>query len=253
MVEYWKNLITGSWTIYKNNFTLFLTYALIILGVSWVGFYLINNLTPESSFFWIYIIIQVFISFGLSLGLLKIIHDLVSGYHPTIKDITMGFYYLPKFIAIYSLIIIPALLIVLYGTTTSSPIWIILMIGIIGMLFALFFYPIIIIKHNLTISDSVRKSLDMVKANFGIVVQFILFLIIGALLFQFILAALFTLIGLGDFSALDSAPTTSLTTISIIMEFIEHLLVTPLVGIIYVKLYIKLIQTFESEIQESSS
>ena len=105
----------------------------------------------------------------------------------------------------------------------------------------------------MTISDSVRKSLDMVKANFGIVVQFILFLIIGALLFQFILAALFTLIGLGDLNSLDSAPTTSLTTISIIMEFIEHLLITPLVGIVYVKLYLKLMQPFESEIQESSS
>ena len=256
MVEYWKNLITGSWTIYKNNFTLFLTYALIILGVSWVGLYLINNLTPESSLFWIYIIIQVVVSFGLSLGLLKIIHDLVLGYCPTIKDITMGFYYLPKFIAIYSLIIIPALLIVLLSADSTTPsLLIILMIGIIGMLFALFFYPIIIIKHNLTISDSVRKSLDMVKTNFGTVIQFILFLIIGALLFQFILASFLMLVGLeDDFNSLDSEGRGKLgSALALIMEFIEHLLITPLVGIVYVKLYLKLMQPFESEIQESSS
>ena len=256
MIEYWKIIIIDSLAIYKNNFTLFLTYAFLIFGVSLIGLYLVSDLKEGHTLFWVYSIGFLVLSFGLSLGFLKIIYDLVKGHHPSIKDIIVGFNYLLKFIGPYCLIIIPAIMImmVLSGSSNAiSPLWIILIIGIIAMLIALFFYPIIIIhKHNLTISDSVKESLNMIRNNFGIIIQFILFFIIGALLFQMILASLFALIGLGDLASLGS-DSPSLKTISIIMEFIEHLLITPLVGIIYVKLYIQLSQLSDVEIQESSS
>ena len=53
MLEYWKNLITASWTIYKNNFTLFLTYAFLILGVSLIGLYLVSDLKEGHALFWV--------------------------------------------------------------------------------------------------------------------------------------------------------------------------------------------------------
>ena len=217
MVEYWKNLITSSWTIYKNNFTLFLTYAILTLIISAVALFSTNNLVNNTVLYLIFAIGYELVSWGLFLGILKIIYDLLAtnGYHPNIQDIIIGFNYLLKFILPFCLIIIPAVMISTLLSGSESAVWplgIVLIIGVIGLVIALFFYPIIIIKDSLSIRDAVQKSLAMIKQNFGTVSQFILLLILTVFLVQFILASFFMLIGLGDFSSLNATP--SLTAIA---------------------------------------
>ena len=44
MVEYWKKMIFDSWAIYKRNLTLFFFWATIMVIISFVGQYVMEDL-----------------------------------------------------------------------------------------------------------------------------------------------------------------------------------------------------------------
>ena len=165
MVEYWKTMILDSWVLYKRNLTLFFLYAILMVCISLVGTYLIDeslrgsDLNNIGALFWIYSIGYVLLSIGLSIGLLKITDDLISGKDTAIQNIGSGFNYIAKFIAPYCLIIIPIIILIPYVGTLLS------ILLIIGGCSALFFYPAIIIKENLSITDSIRTSWDLLINN----------------------------------------------------------------------------------------
>ena len=263
MVEYWKKMILDSWVLYKRNLTLFFFYAILMVCISLVGTYLIDeslkgsDLNNIGALFWIYSIGYVLLSIGLSIGLLKITDDLISGKDTAIQSIGSGFNYIAKFIAPYCLIIIPIIILMPYVGTLLS------ILLIIGGCSALFFYPAIIIKENLSITDSIRTSWDLLINNFSVFIQYILLLILTGTAVSLIANVILVVISGGDFSTFNSTMVSPQITIpfAMIMEFIERLTITPIAGIIYLKLYfqlskdsnISMVDDFESENYESNS
>ena len=263
MVEYWKKMILDSWSIYKKNLTLFFLYALLMTGISLLGTYLINDslqgaeLSNIGSLFFVYILGYVLISVGLYIGLLKIIDDLVQGQETYIQNIGTGFNYILKFIAPYCLILIPIMILIPYLGAIST------ILLIIGACSALFFYPVIVIKENLSVLESIKKSWDLLTNNFSIFIQYILLLILTGTAISLIANVILVVISGGDFSTFNSTMASPQITIpfAMTMEFIERLTITPIAGIIYLKLYLQVsknlnigaIEDFENEDYESNS
>ena len=207
--------------------------------ISLLGTYLIDeslkgsDLNNIGALFWAYSLGYVFLSIGLSIGLLIIIDSLIKGQDVAIQNISAGFSYILKFIAPYCLIIIPIIILMPYLGGLIS------IILIIGACSALFFYPAITIKENLSIVHSMRTSWDLLTNNFSVFMQYILLLILTGTAISLIANVILVVISGGDFSTFNSTMVSPQITVpfAMAMEFIERLTITPIAGIIYIKLY----------------
>ena len=256
MVEYWKETFASTWAIFKSNLNIIITYASLLLVVRIIMFLIQTNLE-------VYQIDLLFriIDFGLTIGFLNVLYLLVNNKSVSIQDLGNGLYYLLKISVPYLLIIIPGLIFFYIQNSdfifkmdnfifmsTENPNselgiggLILSTAFLIAIIYPLFFYPIIIIDQNLTVLDSVKKSMHIVKNNIGKIIQLLFISFVILLSFGLIVGPL--LLSLNY-----------IVMKGIIVEAVGLCLISPILYILYIKLYIDCLNSFSKpEVYESSS
>ena len=180
MVEYWKQIITDCWDIYKNNYRLLLSaHCILILLYIYPQFVITNidlnenlfNLAEAMSPSVAILCISLFLlNGGISLGAIFLSHNAILKKDLDFKQLFQHFYLLPQLILKY----------MVSGITMLSALYFFSNIIFASLVFVVmnfslfFFYDYIIVIKKLDFKSAIQENFNLVSKNIILISQYCL-------------------------------------------------------------------------------